>query len=233
MVGPLVGGQLIDAASWRWIFAINVPFVAARRWSLVMVAVPQRARHGRAAAGRLARRACCRSSALAGPTLALIRQPQSGWGAPDVLVPGVGGLVFFALFLVARGDHAVSDAAAGAVPAPQLHRGQHRRRSRCTPGCRSLFFYLVLFLQQVARLQRARGGAGDAAHHGGDVPALQARGRAGGPLRRALVHGRRRAAGRLRACCSCCASTPTPTTSPSCCRRCWCSRSGCRRRWRR
>ena len=27
MVGPLVGGFLIDEASWRWIFAINVPFV--------------------------------------------------------------------------------------------------------------------------------------------------------------------------------------------------------------
>src|SRR3712207_1857319 len=28
LVGPLAGGWLVDTLSWRWIFAINVPFVA-------------------------------------------------------------------------------------------------------------------------------------------------------------------------------------------------------------
>src|SRR3954449_11622257 len=39
VVGPLVGGWLIDAASWRLIFAINIPFVLLTL-GLVAVAVP-------------------------------------------------------------------------------------------------------------------------------------------------------------------------------------------------
>src|SRR3954451_7533254 len=82
MVGPLLGGVLVDQASWRWIFAINVPLVAV---TLVLVAkaVQERPREGARPHVDLVGAALC-AIGLAGPTFGLVRQPDMGWGAPSV-----------------------------------------------------------------------------------------------------------------------------------------------------
>ncbi len=147
VLGPFVGGWLIDAASWRWIFAINVPFVLATL-ALVAIAIPA------PQAGR-ARRSIDWSGAalcaigLAGPVYGLIRQPEAGWSSAQVLGPIVAGVAVLAAFL--RHERRSDD--------PMLPLDLFRRRNFAVGNLQTLliygglsitFFFLVLFLQQVA-----------------------------------------------------------------------------------
>lgn len=147
VVGPFVGGWLIDAASWRWIFAINVPFVLATL-ALVAVAIPAREPGGARRAVDWAGAALC-AIGLAGPVYGLIRQPDVGWSSPQVLVPMLGGVAVFGAFLWRESRTAD----------PMLPLGLFRRRNFAVGNLETLamygglsitFFFLVLFLQQVA-----------------------------------------------------------------------------------
>lgn len=95
IVGPLVGGLLVDTVGWRWVFGINVAPIALTLWLLRGVA-PDGAGAGR----RIdVRGAVLAAVGLAGPVFALIESERWGWGSPVVLAPLVVGIAASVAFV--------------------------------------------------------------------------------------------------------------------------------------
>jgi EmrB/QacA subfamily drug resistance transporter len=146
IAGPLVGGAIVDVASWRWVFLVNVPIVLATL-RLIYAAVPasQPVRGRRldlmgAALGALA---------LAGVVFALIEAPRRGWSSPAIYLSLVVGVACGAAFL-AHERHTAQ---------PMVELALFRRRNfgvgnletlTVYAGLAILFFFLTIYLQQVA-----------------------------------------------------------------------------------
>jgi EmrB/QacA subfamily drug resistance transporter len=96
--GPLVGGFLISAASWRWIFFINVP-IAVAVVALGIRHVPE-SRDPRATGKIDYAGALAGVVFLTGITFALIEAPALGWSSPAVLAMALVGVLGLAAFLV-------------------------------------------------------------------------------------------------------------------------------------
>ena len=93
-LGPFVGGWLVDAASWRWIFLINVPLAAVAFW-ITRRHVPETRDP---TAGRTdVLGAATITAGLAGVIVVLIEVPVRGWSPLFVACLGIGivGLLAF------------------------------------------------------------------------------------------------------------------------------------------
>jgi EmrB/QacA subfamily drug resistance transporter len=146
-LGPLAGGELLAIGSWRWIFLINVPFVIVCL-ALILYAIPGGAPRARRERHVDFPGALLCALGLGGPVFALIEQPRLGWSSPAVLVPLIGGLLLLGAFV--WWELRASD--------PMLPLGLFRRRNFSAgnaetfamyAGLAILFFFLILFLQQV------------------------------------------------------------------------------------
>ena len=147
VLGPVVGGQLVDSASWRWIFLINLPLVLGTLF-IVSRAVPADAPREPGTRLDLVGAALC-GLGLAGITFGLISQPMRGFGDPVVAGALLAGVALFAAFLLyeRRASH------------PMLPLALFGRRNFAAGnvetfamygGLSIVFFLLVLFLQGVA-----------------------------------------------------------------------------------
>ena len=99
-IGPFVGGWLVQSASWRWIFLLNLPMALA----VVLVSV----RHvpetvdPEAVPGIDALGAALAALGLAGVTFALIEAPSLGGSSSGIVLAAVVGAACLASFVAAE-----------------------------------------------------------------------------------------------------------------------------------
>ncbi|RKS89990.1 EmrB/QacA subfamily drug resistance transporter [Microbacterium sp. AG790] len=154
IVGPLVGGMIVDNSSWRWAFGINLLPIAVALWLLSRLTHSDERRAG-AHVDVLGAIMC--TLGLGAAVFALIEQPNLGWTSPAIWMPGLAGLVLLAGF-VWRQRH---------VADPILPLDLFRSRNFSAGNLSTLFIYaalslngfvLAIYLQQGAGLSATLAG---------------------------------------------------------------------------
>ncbi len=89
-IGPLAGGYIIDATSWRWIFFVNVPLIIACGW--LAIKGVEESKDQRVRRVDIKGAALC-ALALAGITFGLIEGPVDKWGSRPIISLALGFII--------------------------------------------------------------------------------------------------------------------------------------------
>lgn len=153
ILGPLLGGLLVDSGSWRFIFAVNILPIAATLWLMRMltVEVAKNKVHVDALGAVLG------VIGLGGPVFALIEQSRFGWGSPRILIPLTAGIISFLIFIWHENN----------TSEPMLPLGLFKQRNFTVGNLATVAIYgglslatflISIFLQQVSRFSAVQAG---------------------------------------------------------------------------
>lgn len=146
ILGPLVGGILVDQSSWRWIFAINVLPITITLHLLKQIEITNDAKH-KVKVDFMSALLC--ATGLGGAVYALIEQQRYGWSSPGIYLPLVVGILLFGAFLARQKT----------MKNPMLPLALFKNHNFSVgniatfcvyAGLTVAFFLLIVFLQQVA-----------------------------------------------------------------------------------
>ncbi|MGK2851348.1 MAG: MFS transporter [Candidatus Limnocylindrales bacterium] len=133
LLGPIVGGLLVDTVGWRVAFLVNVPFIAVALWATLTHV--EESRDTEAAAGFDWLGAVVATLAVGGLAFGLIRGQQEGWTDTTAWVSlgvGVVSLVLFPILMTTR-------------PNPLVPLGLFRSRRFATVNLATFFIYGALY----------------------------------------------------------------------------------------
>src|SRR4051812_33179585 len=157
VLGPLLGGVLLESGTWRWIFAINVVPIAAALWLTSRLDDT----HDQPSGGQIDYvGAVLVTLGLAGPVYALIEGPARGWGDPLILFAVIGGFALLAAFVLYERD----------ASHPMLPLDLFRERNFAVGNAATLTIYGGLRAKPVFLVLFLPHGGGDSPRAAGGAP---------------------------------------------------------------
>ncbi len=134
-LGPVISGLLIGAASWRWIFFVNVPVGIVAAVATVRMVAESRATRAHGGGRPDIEGAVLGTAGLVALVYGLIAAGNHPWGSAQVVVPLCMGAAVLAAFVLRERT----------APDPLVPAGFLRNRTRVSANVACIFFASVFF----------------------------------------------------------------------------------------